>query len=155
MTMRRRFAFLALYAMGVGCCDGGSAPDSQPDSTALERGVTECFSAAQCERRCRLGVGVNCVEAGRLYEYGRAGPSDPPRAFELYQRACTLNEMSGCFSMALLLELGSGTPRDWRRARELYRKVCYAGSRVACHRAVALSPLREAPSQGPLANETF
>jgi len=132
-------AHLLWLSLLCGChrSDGDPPPPQEPFNVAAS--IPSCADVADCERTCETGASWACVEAGRLYEYGHAGPRDPARAFQLYERSCTLGSASGCFNAAILLEIGRGTPKNAVRAATLYQRVCQMGSKTACQRAEELS----------------
>ena len=138
-----KYAHIVWLSLLIGChlgCHRSERPSprsSQPLDVVAS--LPSCVDAAGCERACQTGSSWACVEAGRLYEYGHAGPRDPVRAFPLYERSCALGNASGCFNAAILLEVGRGAPKDARRAAALYQQVCRMGSHTGCKRAEDLS----------------
>jgi TPR repeat protein len=132
-------ARLLCLSLLLGCHRSGDHPPRPSEPIKVAAGLPSCADVADCERACRTGVSGACVEAGRLYEYGHAGPRDPARAFSLYERSCTLGDASGCFNAAILLEIGRGTSKDPRRAAALYERVCRMGASPGCKRAEDLS----------------
>jgi len=115
----------------------GIAKPSEP-SMIVASGPPSCQDVEECERQCPERPEA-CVSAGRLYEFGHGVPSNPARAFGLYQQACGLNSLVGCYNVAVLLEAGHGTPQDLTRASELYGRVCAKGSPTACERSANLA----------------
>jgi TPR repeat protein len=136
----RAWALVAALSIEVGCHRGSAARAPAPSiPISIGAAMVTCPSAADCERRCMQGTPAACIEAGRLYEFGHAGPPDAGRAFPLYERACTLGDLGGCYNAAILLELGRGVSKDTRRAAELYGRVCRMGSQSGCRRAEDLT----------------
>jgi TPR repeat protein len=125
--MRRQVSFFILL---VGCAERPAAVSAPA-----------CDGAHFCEQACQNGDSAACIEAGRLYEYGHAGPRDPARALRLYERSCALENGAGCYNAAINREVGRGCVRDERRAAIFYREACNLGSRGACRWADDLSPL--------------
>jgi TPR repeat protein len=150
--LKRRY--LLLVSLLLACHRAEPAARSRPaEPVNVAVAMVGCANAAACEDACRSGGAGECVEAGRLYEYGHAGRPNAAHAFTLYDRACALGSASGCFNTALLLEIGRGVPRDAPRAAVLYRKVCQMGSKTACRRVEDLSPssaqaIGELPGRG-------
>jgi TPR repeat protein len=134
-----KFTHIVWLSLLMGChrSESPSPRANQPINVAGS--TPSCGDATGCERACQTGASWACVEAGRLYEYGHAGPRDPVRAFPLYERSCTLGNASGCFNAAILLEVGRGTAKDARRAAALYQQVCRMGSHTGCKREEDLS----------------
>jgi TPR repeat protein len=149
--MNRRCLWLLFALLG---CDSKQQPAAAPGPLVVASGFISCADAAECEHACASGYAGACNEAGRLYEYGHAGPRDPARAFPFYERSCALGNAAGCYSAAISLELGRGAAKDPRRAASLYLEVCRMGSKTGCRRAEDLSAsIKPGPrfSSGPAA----
>jgi TPR repeat protein len=131
-----RIGFLLLL---FGCRHSDNATTKADKLVAVASTIAGCADLTECENGCRAGLANNCVEAGRQYEFGHAGPRDAARAFPLYERACKLGLPGGCFNAAVLLEAGNAIAQDTRRAAQLYAQVCLSGSKTACSRAAALT----------------
>ena len=142
-TLERRTprVLILLGALGVAACSG---TDTAPHGRGVDKPIdvasiiAGCKDLDDCNRQCTEKSPGSCVSAGRLYEFGHGVPSDPVRAFPLYERACDFKYAGGCYNAAVLLEAGKGVQRNPARAREFYAKVCQMGSKTSCEKARAL-----------------
>ena len=63
---------------------------------------------------------------------GRAGPSDPVKATDAFERACSAGDAPGCYSVGMLYVTGRGTRRDPLLGEERFRQACALGLKNAC-----------------------
>lgn len=140
MSVRRSSLLYLAIVLGVAACHRSkSAPPAGADKAIdVATVLAGCTGAAECEQKCAAGASGACLEAGRLHEFGHAGPRDAARARPFYERACALGNGGGCYNLAVLLETGNGVAKDAQRALALYEKVCAMGSKTACARAETL-----------------
>jgi TPR repeat protein len=142
MSLRARFFCISLLCVLTACrrsSDSPSPPNGLQRPVEVASTIAGCTTLEECDQKCSSGQSAACVSAGRLYEYGRGVPSDPFRAYRLYDLSCTLGHPGGCYNAAVLLESGRGVSKNVQRARQLYDRVCQMGSNTACERGEELS----------------
>ena len=128
----------ALWLVACRAPDASSQSDGTGQPVEVASIIAGCRTLDDCNRQCTEKTPAACVSAGRLYEFGRSVPADPPHAFQLYEQACAWKYAGGCYSAAVLLEAGKGVEQDLNRARELYAQVCQLGANPSCAQASTL-----------------
>lgn len=88
--------------------------------------------AAELERRCNAGSGVDCNALALSYANGEGVPVDPKKAFTLHQRACESGHAFGCTNLGSDYEKGRGVVVDAAKAVATYQRGCDGGSSMGC-----------------------
>lgn len=86
------------------------------------------------ERVCATGDGFQCFRLGELYQFGRGGPVDMPRALEVFEASCKYEHGEACERRADLARDGQGGPTV---ELEYAVKACEQQRSVLCTRAGA------------------
>ncbi|WAS95616.1 tetratricopeptide repeat protein [Nannocystis punicea] len=81
---------------------------------------------------CEKNDGFQCFRLAELYQNGRGGPVDLPKAAEVYEKSCAADYPEACERRSDMARDGTGTPAI---ELEYAIKACTGGRPAACTRA--------------------